>query len=424
MDLKLQAGQSIQITGPVKLHVIEGTLGLLGAKIKTGEEIIIKEGKHFPFDVEENSQIELIGSNILYNIADTSLIPLDRKELAEELIRLPLPAKIMVLGAIDTGKTTVICYLANYFFNLGKSVAVIDLDMGQQDIGPPSTITVGIVEQPVLKLSDIPLSRMAFIGKTSPVGRLVQTLSGARELLDYATQKAEVILIDTTGWVHGGAARAYKSAKIHNLKPDFLVALQSENEINHILEPFESAIPIKVLTVYLGIESRNPSTRKFLRESKFNRYFSNASSHLLDLNQIKIENSYFRSGAKLKETDLNYLEKTLECDFIYAEKAADALFLVKKPSGVYNKFKLKDVVNHFKISDIRIISKSDESGLLVGLSDSKFITLGIGIVENIIYHENQIRIYTPVDKDVKYLQLGLLKLSKTGQELEELKYSF
>ena len=86
----------------------------------------------------------------------------------------------MVLGTIDTGKTTVVCYLANYFFNLGKTVAVIDLDMGQQDIGPPSTITVGILEQPILKLSDIPLSRLAFIGKTSPVGRMVQALSAVR----------------------------------------------------------------------------------------------------------------------------------------------------------------------------------------------------------------------------------------------------
>ena len=52
MIIELTKGQSIQITGPAKVHVIDGELSLLGGSIKSGEEIIIKAGKQYPFQAE------------------------------------------------------------------------------------------------------------------------------------------------------------------------------------------------------------------------------------------------------------------------------------------------------------------------------------------------------------------------------------
>ncbi|MFX1298622.1 MAG: Clp1/GlmU family protein, partial [Promethearchaeota archaeon] len=425
--LELQAGQGIQVTGPTKMQVIQGTLSLFGALISSDQDIIIQAGKHLPFEVEEDAQIELVGAKLEYHIVDTPLIPADRKGLAKTIESLPHPVKIMILGQIDTGKTSVVCYLANHFFNLGKKVAVIDLDMGQQDIGPPTTIALGILNKSILQLGDIPLTRMVFVGKTSPKGRLVQTITGARELVDHALfNNADIILIDTTGWVFGGAARAFKSAKIRNLKPELLVALQKENEISHILEPFESSVYPNIinLSVFPNIHIRNQTTRKFLRESKFNQYFSTASSRLFNLNYLKIENSFFKSGAPLKMDLQKNIEQILGCDFIYTEKAVDALFLVKKPSAMYEKNKLHIVKEQFKVSDIRIVSKNEEAGLVVGLLDKNLNTMGIGLIESINYEENKIRIFTPVTKQIKVLQFGILKISKTGQELAELKSTF
>ncbi|MHA1131293.1 MAG: Clp1/GlmU family protein [Candidatus Helarchaeota archaeon] len=426
MQLELQAGQGIEVQGPIKLHVIEGTLSLLGGLVTSDTDIIIQAGKLSPFMVEEDSKIELNGTNIEYKVVDERLIPYDRQSLALKLKSLPTPLKIMVLGDVDSGKTTIICYLANYFFNLGKKVAVIDLDMGQQDIGPPSTIALGLLEHTIYQLGDIPLNRMYFIGKTNPKGRMVQTITGAHELVDAALYelKADIILIDTTGWVSGGAARAYKTAKIRNLKPNLLIAMQSSDEIAHILEPFELHIEIEHLPVYPYILKRSLSTRKFLRESKFNTYFSNGLSRLFNLNQIKIENSFFRSGTIMDQNDLLFTEKTLACDFIYAEKASDIVFLVKKPAAVYKSENISLLKNYFGISEFRVVSKGDEIGLVVGLLDKKLRTLGIGIIENIIYEENKIRLFTPVKKAIKILQFGSLKISKTGQELSDLKNFF
>jgi len=425
MKLTLEVGQSIQITGPAKLHVIEGQLTLLGGSISSEDEVIIQAGKQYPFEVEEKAEIELIGDNLKYTIVNSPLIPLDRKKLAQKIEIDPYPVKIMVLGQVDTGKSTVVCYLANYFSKLGKKVAVIDLDPGQQNIGPPSTITLGLLKQLILKLGDIPLLRMVFIGKTSPQGRMLQMVSGARELVDHALAVADVILIDTTGWVFGGAARALKTSKIHALTPHFLVALQNSNEIEHIIKPFEfSEIKTEMLSVFQQIETRSHETRKFLRESAFNNYFKNATSCLLNLESLRTENTFFHTGQILNATDLKLVEQTLECDFMYAEKAADVLFFVKRPSAFYNKENLNRLKLSLGVQEVRIVNKNDEQGLLVGLLDKDLQTLGIGIIENIHYRENKIRIYTPVLEKIRIIQFGYLRITTTGQEISEPEYFF
>jgi len=419
MIIELTKGQSIQITGPAKVHVIDGELSLLGGSIKSGEEIIIKAGKQYPFQAENFTKIEVFGEKTEYCVMDTPLIPMDRKILVEKLSNFHFPLKIMLLGGSDTGKTTVVCYLANYFLNTGNRVAVIDLDMGQQDIGPPCTITLGILKEPITQLGDIPLKRMVFIGQTSPVGRMLQIVSGANELVEHALEEVDVIIIDTTGWISGGAARAFKSAKIRTLKPHVLVGLQQADEITHLFKPFESSpLQIELLSVYPNIPKRNLKTRKFLRESKFNSYFKDATPRLLDLNDIQIANAFFHSGNIMKGEELEFVEETLECNFIYAERAADGLFLVKKYSSFYNKNRIQTIRDRYNIKEIRIVNKNDEKGLVVGLSDKNLNTLGIGIIESINYESDKIRIYTPVMGPISTIQLGYLKITKTGQELE------
>jgi polynucleotide 5'-hydroxyl-kinase GRC3/NOL9 len=425
MNINLIAGQGIQITGPAKVRVIEGKLSLLGSSVSPDNAIIIREGKHFPFEADTDSTIELEGLNPQYMITEEPLIPLDRKELAKKISEFPSPIKIMVLGDVDTGKTTVICYLANYFFSLGKRVAVIDLDIGQQDIGPPCTITLGLLDRPILKLSDIPLHQMIFIGKTSPSGRMVPFVSGARELVDSALTIADVVLIDTTGWVFGSAARSLKTAKIHALKPQLLVALQKDHELDHLLKPFEiSTIHIENLSVFPQIIPRDHQTRTFLRESGFNNYFKDASTRMFNLQNLRIQDTLYGTGQVLNDEALGLIEQILGCKVIYGEKAVDALFIVKIPQSIYDKNCLDRVKTCFGVQEIRIVNKNEEKGLVVGLLDKDFKTLGIGIIENIHYRENEIRIFTPVTEDVQILQFGSLKITKTGQEIKSQDFLF
>lgn len=64
-------------------------------------------------------------------------------ELAGRL-RLDLDAlgcrRVLVLGAADSGKTSLVEALARTECRAGKPVCVIDSDVGQSHIGPPTTV--------------------------------------------------------------------------------------------------------------------------------------------------------------------------------------------------------------------------------------------------------------------------------------------
>lgn len=50
----------------------------------------------------------------------------------------------MILGGSDTGKTSLVEYIANLLVSKFK-VGIVDCDMGQSHIGPPTTIAWGRV---------------------------------------------------------------------------------------------------------------------------------------------------------------------------------------------------------------------------------------------------------------------------------------
>ena len=146
---------------------------------------------------------------------------------------------------------------------------------------------------------------------------------------------------------------------------------------------------------------------------------------MFNLKNLRMQDTLFGTGLPLNDEALTLVEQILECKLVYGEKAADALFIVKIPQSIYNKNNLEKVRICFGVQEIRIVNKNEEKGLLVGLLDSEFKTLGLGIIENIHYRENEIRIFTPVvSEEVQIVQCGSLKITKTGQEITSQDFLF
>lgn len=61
------------------------------------------------------------------------------KEVVDEIVN-PENKCIMVLGGVDVGKTVLIENIAK-FLSETTDFGIIDLDMGQSNIGPPTTVT-------------------------------------------------------------------------------------------------------------------------------------------------------------------------------------------------------------------------------------------------------------------------------------------
>src|SRR3954452_5839201 len=93
---------------------------------------------------------------------------------------------VMLLGAIDTGKSTLALRITNAALDRGIVVGVIDADVGQSEIGPPGTVGLAMPAAPAGSAAEWSPAALAFVGATSPAGRLLDLVVGVRRLADEA----------------------------------------------------------------------------------------------------------------------------------------------------------------------------------------------------------------------------------------------
>src|SRR5919204_393077 len=114
----------------------------------------------------------------------------------------------LVIGASDVGKTTLVTQLASALSQRGAPVGVVDADLGQSAIGPPTTVGLGRVRAPLTRLSDAEMLAMHFVGVTSPAANLSGALAGARRMVERARAVGLApIVVDTSGLVAGEMGR-------------------------------------------------------------------------------------------------------------------------------------------------------------------------------------------------------------------------
>jgi polynucleotide 5'-hydroxyl-kinase GRC3/NOL9 len=142
----------------------------------------------------------------------------------------------ILLGATDTGKSTLAKYLIFNLCQRGLKVALVDADIGQSFIGPPTTIGFSVFKSDPDWEVVLSPPEIFFVGSTTPEGYLPTHLKGVKRMMDKAISSgAEVVLVDTTGFVLGEAGKELKRRKIDVLSPHFIIALQKSDEIEPLL---------------------------------------------------------------------------------------------------------------------------------------------------------------------------------------------
>jgi polynucleotide 5'-hydroxyl-kinase GRC3/NOL9 len=92
----------------------------------------------------------------------------------------------LILGASDTGKTTLAEALAKHLAK-HQPVGVIDADIGQSHIGPPATVGWAVVDNPQIDFSPAAacaasagVGGISFVGDVTPVGGAVEKVHAIR----------------------------------------------------------------------------------------------------------------------------------------------------------------------------------------------------------------------------------------------------
>jgi polynucleotide 5'-hydroxyl-kinase GRC3/NOL9 len=326
---------------------------------------------------------------------------------------------LFLIGGVDSGKSVLAAILANAAFEAGRAIAVVDADTGQSDIGPPTCVGMARVTQSIHDLEELSADAIDFVGSSSPVGHLLGAAASAHAMtLAARSRGAETIIVDTTGLISGGVARALKSAKIRLLDPDVLVALQAEDECEHLLTPYARRERPRVIRLRQSrrVKPRTREQRTARRQAKLRSYF--AAGRLIEVSwgQAPIDNSAWTTGEPAPGHVRAFAEERVECEVLYAESRADGLLLIVsgRPNGAGLRSLNQDYGGPARAIDINALDH-----LLVGLLGARGETLALGILESIDFRARRSSIFTPVGEAavIKGLRLGTVRAARDGTEL-------
>jgi polynucleotide 5'-hydroxyl-kinase GRC3/NOL9 len=341
---------------------------------------------------------------------------------------------VVVLGAPDTGKSTLCRYLVYRAYAAGERVALIDLDLGQSHLGPPTTLGLGFF--PPRRPGDGSLfpEGLHFIGQTSPVGAVLEVAVGCRVLCDQARGAGfDLVVVNTSGFVQGPGALRLKRSQVELLDPTLLLALERAGELEPLLRglgaspagpppsPAEThpTWPFLRLPVSERARLRTVEERRAYREARFRRYFREARRLALPWRPLVWEGLPLGGGRPLSPAELAQVCGGLRLKALYGESQGSRLLLLvpEPPPHPW----ASPPREPFPWETVHRISWSDLHYRLVGLLDGRRHTLALGLVLPLPWDPETLALWTPLEADaaarVRALKIGRIKVNLQGREL-------
>ncbi|RKU13097.1 hypothetical protein C6503_16235 [Candidatus Poribacteria bacterium] len=364
---------------------------------------------------------------------DTYQVNPNWRKLASRVVK---PQQIvLVIGATDAGKSTFCRFLADFALVKGFKVACVDADVGQSQIGPPTTIGVKSFvpkkspseQEPILEsgqnrvengiVFDGTADRLYFVGDVSPQGHFLETLIGTRLIVDSAREaNVDFIVVDTTGYVHDPPAVILKQHKIELIRPNHLICIGRSTEFEQITACYSQQewLSIHYLPPHQSVRLKSGNTRSRYRKNRFDRYFSESSIQQLPFEQIRGGRTPFFVGRIANEKELEILSGLAETQVYHAEWGNRTLCLVA--SKHLSKATITHIKNYLSLTRVTVEISTYFERRLVGLIDSTGNTYAIGVVEAVDFQKRELSIRWPfsnVDdaaKDACAIQFGAYQL--------------
>jgi polynucleotide 5'-kinase involved in rRNA processing len=297
---------------------------------------------------------------------------------------------VLFLGGTDVGKSTLIRALHE---RMGGEI--VDGDVGQSWIGPPGVVSLGTPDHPRAGY---------FVGDVSPRGNLLQVTVGIALMAKRAERPC---LIDTDGYIAGGAARAYKTELINLIKPDVLVLLQRDHELDYYKLFARKGVTVLDLAVsHQGLKTREE--RIATRERAFRSYFQQSAVQLRrwSLQEISIERGLLGCGEPISPEEVSFTNsgQSLKAGWRLGSEAAVLVLEGYAPVEALRAWQAA-----LGVERLHLYSWRELQNRLVGcLCDGEFC--GLGVLRSIT--AEQIEVLTPAERATT-IQLGALRLDIT-----------
>jgi polynucleotide 5'-hydroxyl-kinase GRC3/NOL9 len=254
------------VKGPATV-TLAGTAYVLGKDV-SNSEVLVGAGKILPFEIDSLCQININldegGESWLadqYCAGTTMWQEIVNKILIEKF------RTILLIGDTDTGKSSLATFIVNLALKKNLKPAVIDADMGQGDLAPPTAIGGTIIENPITDLRNLDAQIYEFIGNTSPVGFEDVTINAIRQIVKKIAIDSDICIINTDGYIHNNGID-YKVKMAKKLRSDLVVCLGEKSIFESFRSEYSSLVlhnkgPTKI--VKSRIERNQRRLNQFLR---------------------------------------------------------------------------------------------------------------------------------------------------------------
>jgi polynucleotide 5'-hydroxyl-kinase GRC3/NOL9 len=301
---------------------------------------------------------------------------------------------ILLLGATDTGKTTFLTWLGNNLLARQRRIAIVDADVGQSSLGPPTTIGLSLVAAPFQSLQDLRPAALYFVGSTSPRGHLLPMTVGTKRLVDRAHRLGvDHVVIDTCGFISAEGGQALKYYQIDLVNPDTVVCLQRGQECEPILLALRYRQQPRILRLWASPSSRRRSTeeRRQHRAHALRRYFGQSKIVTLMWDDVNLLEAPIGSGAALKEESFSPRGPLQMPEILWAEQRDGELHVVLQSR--LSPAAGAELARALGIR-IRIWLVEELHGTLLGLLDEVGEAVGIGVLRHIDFADHRLEVLT------------------------------
>ena len=177
---------------------------------------------------------------------------------------------IMLIGAADTGKTTLAGLLLRDALAAGRKVAFIDADVGVPSVGPPACVGLKWVRKAADLDGPVKADELRFVGSVRPEGVVLPHVVAAADLVEIARRDADFIVLDTTGVVSGVVGQTLKYHLMELCNPSLVIAMQRGGELEPTIGMLRRFLAARVAKVTPdGVTPTGPVERTAARRRAF-----------------------------------------------------------------------------------------------------------------------------------------------------------
>ena len=177
---------------------------------------------------------------------------------------------VMLIGAPDTGKTTLATLLLSDALSANRKVAFVDADIGTPSVGPPACVGLKWVRSHA-DLSNLAVAdELRFVGAIQPQGAVLPHVVAATDLVEVARRESDFIVLDTTGVVSGVVGQTLKYHLMELCNPALVIAMQRGGEMEPIIGMLRRFLSARIAKVVPdGVEPVGPMERAAVRQGAF-----------------------------------------------------------------------------------------------------------------------------------------------------------